>query len=663
VFAQHRLPKGLDTGRVESVDACDLDSDGDLDVVAAAYGGSTNPDNIVWFENDGAETFAMHVIATYFGDAQAVACANLDGDGDIDVVAGHSYYGSTAWFENDGNESFTERTISSIRSSTLQIIDLDDDTDMDIVASASLDRDILWWENNGSQSFTRHTLASDEYGASSAYAVDLDGDGDLDILSSAEWEYHVIWWENGGSENFAPHTIQDEYYGVDDLHAVDLDDDGDVDVLGVDSYHSELVWWENDGAESFTKNVLSSAFIGGSSVRGVDFDIDGDVDILAGATADGVVWWENDGNESFLQHTIDGSVDGYDVAAWDIDGDSDLDVLGGVGGVYWWEQLPNQAPILTWTGEANYVDDGVQPDRGTIDDDYVYRVAYSDANNDPPASVQVQIRKGGVDIVGSPFAMTCEAGDYAAGVVCSYTQAGLELGTDYAYTFSCEDDQGNPAAPTIEKHGPDVNIFQRVYLPLVQRNAGPPATPELHAIDNGDGDNRYTVRWGAADRASGYQLEQSSDPAFSDATVVYSGSNTSKSIVVGEVGTYYYRVMASNEFGVSGWSNVRSAEVTHIPGILPQPGVWECWSAPGVTVRFTVSGDSASASNGYIHISCGSLTIPGPEPIVDSSFGLLDPGGDGHISVTFDSETSGSGGYSIFKSDTCWAAGTMHCSP
>jgi hypothetical protein len=133
--------------------------------------------------------------------------------------------------------------------------------------------------------------------------------------------------------------------------------------------------------------------------------------------------------------------------------------------------------------------------------------------------------------------------------------------------------------------------------------------------------------------------------------------------VVGEVGTYHYRVKASNGFGDSSWSNVRFVEVTHIPGILPQSGVWDCWSGPGITVRFTVSGDSASASNGYISIGCGFLTIPGPEPIVNSSFDLLDPGGDGHISVTFDSETSGSGGFSIFKSDSCWAAGTMHCSP
>jgi plastocyanin len=96
-------------------------------------------------------------------------------------------------------------------------------------------------------------------------------------------------------------------------------------------------------------------------------------------------------------------------------------------------------------------------------------------------------------------------------------------------------------------------------------------------------------------------------------------------------------------------------------GIMPQPGTWSCSTTPGITIRFTVSADSRSVSDGYVRISCGSNSIPGPVSIADDEFTLTNS--QGHISVAFDSDTHGQGGWSIFLSSSCWAMGTMHCSP
>lgn len=96
-------------------------------------------------------------------------------------------------------------------------------------------------------------------------------------------------------------------------------------------------------------------------------------------------------------------------------------------------------------------------------------------------------------------------------------------------------------------------------------------------------------------------------------------------------------------------------------GIMPQPGTWSCSAGPGTTIRFTVSADSLSASDGYVRISCGSNSIPGPVPIADDEFRLMNS--EGHISVAFDSDTHGQGGWSIYLSSSCWAMGTTHCSP
>ncbi len=153
---------------------------------------------------------------------------------------------------------------------------------------------------------------------------------------------------------------------------------------------------------------------------------------------------------------------------------------------------PNAPPVLSWLGEGNYQQDGLHPESGDIRDDYTYRVVYSDFEGDPPDHVQVHIKKGGTDITGSPFAMTCESGDYAEGVSCIYVKEGLEQGSDYSYYFEAQADQGTAATPTTEIDAPDVTIIYRAYLPVVLRKSGgttppppPPGDWTIEVVDEG----------------------------------------------------------------------------------------------------------------------------------------------------------------------------------
>lgn len=90
-------------------------------------------------------------------------------------------------------------------------------------------------------------------------------------------------------------------------------------------------------------------------------------------------------------------------------------------------------------------------------------------------------------------------------------------------------------------------------------------TPTLDDINNQDGDGNYTVSWQAAARATGYQLQEDDNAAFSSPATVYTGSGLSWSAVNRAVGTYYYRVMATGATGNSDWSNTRSTEVEPPP--------------------------------------------------------------------------------------------------
>ncbi len=105
------------------------------------------------------------------------------------------------------------------------------------------------------------------------------------------------------------------------------------------------------------------------------------------------------------------------------------------------------------------------------------------------------------------------------------------------------------------------NVY--VYLPVVIRRYPPiPYTPTLNAINNSDGDGNYVVTWSAADLASTYQLQEATNSAFSNATVVYSGASTSWSASGKAGGIYYYRVRGYNTYGYGAWSNVQSVRVT-----------------------------------------------------------------------------------------------------
>ncbi|MGC9333140.1 MAG: hypothetical protein ACP5JJ_03265, partial [Anaerolineae bacterium] len=311
----------------------------------------------------------------------------------------------------------------------------------------------------------------------------------------------------------------------------------------------------------------------------------------------------------------------------------------------------NIAPTLFWCGDAGYEADGLEPESGHQLTDFVYRISYADPDGDPPARVSVHIKKGGTEIAGSPFSMGCSDGDYAQGVVCTHDQKDFEEGDDYAYFFSAEDDQGNLAPATAELEGPVViNVFWG-YLPLVLKNAGPPASPpELYPIDNPDGDYRFMVSWSEVERATRYTLEEDTDPGFADPRTVYSGPSTSREVKAVEKGTYYYRVKAANSFGSTGWSNVESVVVSTEPP-CPQAGSWSGRTDQGYMIGFTVA-NTPRCEVTYLEITVYLRCLLGggmlytryyrdPEPIVASEFQY--GSGNERVSGIFISETQAEG--------------------
>jgi hypothetical protein len=112
-----------------------------------------------------------------------------------------------------------------------------------------------------------------------------------------------------------------------------------------------------------------------------------------------------------------------------------------------------------------------------------------------------------------------------------------------------------------------------------------PAAPVLYPIANEDTDGSYQVAWSAVDRVAYCVLEQATDSSFTDASVVYTGSDTSTWIIGRMPDTYYYRVQAVNAAGSSDWSNVEQVNVT------------KCLSAPVLAEIENDDGDGSYTVN------------------------------------------------------------------
>jgi CSLREA domain-containing protein len=322
-----------------SVFAADVDGDGDTDILSPSVAAGS----IYWYENDGAAAFTQHALGGAVFIPFAVFAVDMDGDGDMDVLTASAAQNSIVWYDNDGSENFTLRTIStSLSAASLFPADVDGDGDTDVVIASTGGDTIAWCENDGTQTFTTRTIAAGVDGAISVRAADVDRDGDMDVVGVSMNGDTIAWYENDGGQNFTARTISNTADEALSVFATDMDGDGDTDVVSASAGDNTIAWYENDGRQDFTSHVITGAAAGASCVWAADVDGDGDVDVVSSSAEDNrITWYENDGLQRFTPRVITAQAS-YASAVFlaDIDGDGDMDVLSASrddGKVAWYE--------------------------------------------------------------------------------------------------------------------------------------------------------------------------------------------------------------------------------------------------------------------------------------------------------------------------------------
>jgi len=197
----------------------DGDGDLDMFIFAGYYqnlefykniGTATKPS----FASKSTSVFGLTVSSSAYG-AVAPNFVDIDGDGDMDLFTVEEKTTSTPatlqFFENTGTKTVPKFAapvskkfgLPATMGEAIAFADMDGDGDLDMLGMTATGSKFFYWENTGTKTVAKFGTgvanpfglkASGQAGLTTMVMGDMDGDGDLDILQG--YDYGVLFYEN-----------------------------------------------------------------------------------------------------------------------------------------------------------------------------------------------------------------------------------------------------------------------------------------------------------------------------------------------------------------------------------------------------------------------------------------------------------------------------------
>jgi hypothetical protein len=266
------------------MEVADIDRDGDLDVIV--------PDGwegkLQWFENprpDGdpaRDAWTPRLIGSHGQYAHDIEVGDLDGDGRLDVVTRPKGTKIYIWIQRE-SDAWAQRAIDCPDGEGLAVGDVDRDGDPDIVVAGrwyETPRDIM------KGSWLEHIYADWPHGDTYPKIGDLNGDGRPDIaLTPSEETFRLSWFEapeDPKASGWVEHIVQQPISFTHSIEIADIDHNGQPDIVVAEMAQSEdpdevIIFLNIGKGLQWRKFVVAAT--GSHNLRVGDIDNDGDFDL------------------------------------------------------------------------------------------------------------------------------------------------------------------------------------------------------------------------------------------------------------------------------------------------------------------------------------------------------------------------------------------------
>lgn len=328
----------VDAGGGQAVAVADVNQDGKLDIIVANTGYHTI--SVVLGNGDG--TFGAREYFTTTGTLESedsfgyypifVATGDVNGDGKLDIVTGNDSNSPISLLLGDGAGGFAAPAAigNPTNHRSVQIVDVDGDGKLDVISTDAYSDEVSVLVGNGDGTFAdevRYAVGQNPYAVA---AGDINGDSKLDLVTANIGDNSVSVLLSNGDGTFQDQSALDTGSGPFSLALGDVNGDGELDIVTANVNEYSVSVLIGAGGGTFEDRVEYGTGPGTYSVALGDFNGDGKLDIVTTNTySSSVSVLLGYGDGTFQPYTaIDRTGYGpYAIATGDLDNDGRPDVV------------------------------------------------------------------------------------------------------------------------------------------------------------------------------------------------------------------------------------------------------------------------------------------------------------------------------------------------
>ncbi|MEM9038201.1 MAG: PKD domain-containing protein, partial [Actinomycetota bacterium] len=341
----------------------DIDGDGADDIVVGGRRGSTGP-SMVWYGFDGTDWVRSTIEPELLRLEAGGTFGDIDGDGDLDLVAGEDLRGERLfWWENpapDFDQPWTRREIKSsggTQHHDQAIGDVDGDGRDELVFWNQRDARRLFLAEIPADPTTEPWSYTEIFQPATTGEgldlIDVDLDGVLDIVAGGHWLRYV------GGTTYAAEAVEPSRTNSQAAAGQFIEGGRPELIFDSGDFDGPLVMYAWDGTR-WVATTLDADSRHGHSLDVADVDGDGHLDIMSGEMAlngvtDPELWVHyGDGAGNFRRQLVQQGAEVHDSGMGDFDGDGDPDIGGkpfrlGVPRLdVWWNDGVPPLPLDEW---------------------------------------------------------------------------------------------------------------------------------------------------------------------------------------------------------------------------------------------------------------------------------------------------------------------------